>query len=226
MNLVPVRTVLATVLAATSANPSARPAPLGIVTQAQDASLSTGLLSAGTSVFDGDQLSTGPAGALSLRSASATVFLSNRSFVTLHAAAGGTDTPAADLASGTLVFSTARVAAMQIDADSACIRPAASVPTVGQISVLGPQTLQVYARRGDLIFSYRDESERIGEGESYRVVLLPPVADDGTAAQPAASDRGPSPARKRRGFLFFALAAVAASILWHHIADLESPDRP
>jgi hypothetical protein len=159
------RTALAIVLATTSANPSAKINPLGVVTQAKDALLG-GDLSAGTSIFDGDQLSTGTEGALSFRSGTATVFVSQDSVITLHGAPEGTETPAAELVYGTLVFSTTHVADMAVNADSARIRAAANLPTIGQIRILGPRTLQVYARRGELIFSYGEESERLRGGRS------------------------------------------------------------
>jgi hypothetical protein len=225
MNCSAARTALAIFLATTSANPSAKINPLGVVTQAKDAVLGGSDLSAGTSIFDGNQLSTGTEGALSFRSGTATVFVSQDSVITLHGAPEGTETPAAELVSGTLVFSTTRVADMAVNADSARIRAAANLPTIGQIRTLGPRTLQVYARRGELIFSYGEESERIGEGEAYRIVLLAPAGDD-DANKPGESDRGPAPSRRRRGFLLFLVGAAAVGALWHHFADLESPDRP
>jgi hypothetical protein len=45
----------------------ARPLMLGIVTQAKDAILCTGPVSAGTTVYDGDLLSTDAEGALTVR---------------------------------------------------------------------------------------------------------------------------------------------------------------
>jgi hypothetical protein len=220
------RIAFALVMVATLVNPSAKMAPLGVVTQAKEALLSNGELSAGTSIFDGDQLSTGPKGALSFRSGSATIFLSADTAIRLREGIEGAEAPSVELGSGTLVFSTAHVSDMAVDAESARVRASASKPTVGQVRVLGPRTLQVYARRGELIFSYGEESERIAEGEAYRVVLLPPGGEDDASNKPGESDRGPAPSRKRRGFLFFLVAGVAAGVLWHHMADIESPDRP
>jgi hypothetical protein len=220
------RTVLAIVLATISASPSAKIAPLGVVTQAKEALLSNGELSPGTSIFDGDQLSTGPKGAVSLRSGSAEIFLAADTAIRLRGPIEGSEAPSVGLGSGTLVFSTAHVSDMAVEAESARIHAAASKPTVGQVRVLGPRTLQVYARRGALIFSYGEENERIGEGEAYRVVLLPMGEGDDAGNKPGESDRGPAPSRKRRGFLFFLVAGVATGVLWHHMADMESPDRP
>ncbi len=60
----------------------------GIVTQARNASLSYGAVSAGASVYDGDTLATSVDGTLTLRAASSLIHLGRQSRVTLRSAAG------------------------------------------------------------------------------------------------------------------------------------------
>jgi len=217
---------VAAALAISLANmPAATPMhPLGIVTEANEATLSNSSVSAGATLCDGDRLSTEPDGALRLRSAAAMIYLSGSSDVILRSMPENEKSTEAELTSGTLIFSTRQAAAIEVRADDAFIRPAADGATVGQIIIAGPKKLYVYARRGSLIFLYHDESELIAEGESFRVPLDPP--DEAPAAKldaksggkpdaksdaksdgksDAKSDEGLTkrPARRRRGFLFF-----------------------
>ena len=80
----------------------------------------------------------------------------------------------ANLSAGTLVFTASHLSALEIFADSAHIRAAVDTTTVGQVTVIGPKTLYIYARQGALLFSYEDETEVIPEGKAYRVMLDPP----------------------------------------------------
>jgi hypothetical protein len=98
----------------------------------------------------------------------------------------------------------------------------ADTKTIGQITVIDPKTLYIYARQGSLSFLYEDETEVIPEGKSYKVVLDPP---DDTTGQPG--NPTPSPNRRHRGFLFILLGVGAAigSII-KKFDDIESPDHP
>jgi hypothetical protein len=186
---------------------SARLDALGIITEADGAYLSDRRVSTGTTVYDGDRLSTEPDGLLRLRSGAAMFYLPGDSQITLRTEPNEQKGTVADLTAGTLVFSTARAAATDIRASNASIRPAADAPTIGQITAVAPKLLYVYARRNSLKFSYHDESEIIAEGEAYRVVLDP--AEDDTAAKPDSEHHRRQPSRRRRGFLFFLIGAGA-----------------
>jgi hypothetical protein len=168
---------------------------LGIITEADGAYLGGRHVSTGTTVYDGDRLATEPDGLLRLRSGAAMFYLPGDSQVTLRNEPSEEKGTLMDLTAGTLVFSTAQAAATEIRASKASIRPAADMPTVGQITAVAPKLLYVYARRNSLRFSYHDESEIIAEGESYRVVLDP--TEDDTAAKPD-SERPERKPRRRR----------------------------
>ncbi len=207
--------------------PGAAP-PLGIVTQSSRGHLSAADASAGATIYDGDRLSTDAGGVLRLRTGASLMYLAEHTSVTLHSAATGA---LADLAGGSLVFSSAQASAMEIRAREARIRAAENVPTVAQISILGPKELRVTARRGALEITYRDETERIPEGASYRVLLDPSPAD----IPYAANGRGPgswpgkppNPAAKTSKAFFFYLAATTTVVtIWALHEAWESPDSP
>lgn len=207
--------------------PGATP-PLGIVTQSSRGHLSTADASAGATIYDGDRLSTDAGGVLRLRTGASSIYLAAQTSVTLHRAATGA---LADLAGGSLVFSSALTSAMEIRAREASIRAAENVPTIAQVSVIGPKELRVTARRGSLEVTYRDESERIPEGASYRVVLDPSPAD----IPMAANGRGPgswpgrppkSPGKQGKGFFFILAGTATVVTTWALHEAWESPDKP
>ena len=219
------RRILATTLAflLTGISLPARPAgmtALGVVTQASAAHFNDSKISAGTTVFDGDRLSTESEGLLQFRGADASLYLPGLSGVTLHGLPNGTQ---AQLRTGTLVFSTSKAAAVEVLADEAFIRPAADGPTVAQITVVGPKELQITARRGALEFSYRNDSQRIAEGTSCRILLdsqesAAPLPPQGEPVKPAG--------RENRKFKIVVIILIGWATEWAVHEALESPDRP
>src|SRR5882762_6416006 len=85
---------------------------LGVVTQASRANLASASVSAGASVYDGDSFTTASDGLLRVRAGAAQLYLAGQSGVKLHSTPGGT---LALLTSGRVVFSSAKVAAMDIE---------------------------------------------------------------------------------------------------------------
>ncbi len=200
------------------ARPAGIPA-LGVVTQASAAHFNAARVSAGATVYDGDRLSTESEGLLQFRGAGWLLYLSGLSGITLHGLPNGAQ---AHLRAGGLVFSSARVSAMQILANGAVIRPAANVPTVAQITLVGPKELQISARRGDLEFTYHSETENIAEGASYRILLDP----EETAAGHSKNAKIPLPGRKRKGVWILIIGGIGWATEWAVHEALESPDRP
>lgn len=200
--------------------------PLGVVTQATGANVNSGMVSAGATVFDGDSFSTTPTGVLRVRANAAQLYLAGQSNLKLHAASGGT---LAQLGGGTLVFSSAKVGAMDVEVAQAHIRPASDQPTVAQISVVGPKQIDVRATRGSLQFSYNGESQIIPEGSAYQFVLDPPedMVLPGSASRAFPDKQGPGPGRRRpKGFLYFILGASAVATFLAIDEALESPSKP
>jgi len=205
--------------------------PVGMVIHADRAHVGDGSASAGTTLYEGDQLRTETAGELGVRSSAAALQLEQETGVTLGKLAPGEKGISAELAWGTLVFSASGASAVVVRANGALIRVSDDGPTIAHVRVVGPKELRVFAQRGGVEFLYRDESEVIPEGACYRV-LLDVDADD----NPANSGRGGAQAQKiglaHRSFVFISIAAGAAAAATltkshhPHPHPHESPDRP
>lgn len=202
----------------------APPAVLGVVAGAERAHLNSAAVSEGATIYDGDHFSTEPGGMLLLRGDATALDLAEESDVIVRSGANGAQNMVAELGRGTLVFRAARAAALEIAALEALIRPAENARTIGQVTIMGPKELRIYARRGSLQFSYRGETRTIAEGESYRVVLDP--SEDDPKKKEAVNPGG-----RRKAFVFVAFgggAAGAAAVFFENQKHkkMESPDRP
>jgi hypothetical protein len=113
---------VATTLALVSSTTLGNPEILAVVTQATDATLRTGQLSVGASIYDGDRLSTDAAGALTVRGAAAILYLARASRMTLRSLPNKAKGTQADLNAGSLAFSVPNAAALVLFANSARIR--------------------------------------------------------------------------------------------------------
>ena len=200
---------------------------IGVVTQASGASLSKANVSAGATVFDGDSFSTAPTGLLRVRTGAAQLYLTGQSSLKLNSAPGGT---LVQLASGTMVFSSAKAAAMDVEIAGAHIRAASDQPSIVQVSVVNSRMIEIRANRGAVLFSYKDDSEVVPEGRDAKILLDPTDAEvpAATAATPAFPDQQqPRRGRKRRlAFYIFwgSVAGITTGIIVHHA--LESPEKP
>ncbi len=203
--------------ASAAATPPAR--ALGQVLQTDGGHLGRATAAVGATIFSGDTLSTEDRGSLHVRMAGAQLYLLGRSSASLQAIDQGA---AATLNGGTIIFSAATPQAFELHASTARLRAKANVPTVGQVTLLGPKELLVTCRRGTIEFAVNDESDVIPEGAAYRVLIDPPEAlvPDENPQQPRKSGR------RRMGFLFLIFGGVAAATVWGIHEALESPDRP
>lgn len=197
-------------------------ATLAIVAAADRAHLNSAAVSEGTTVYDGDHCSTEPGGMMLLRSEATSFDLAEDSAVIVRSQANGLQSMELEMSQGTLVFRAARAAALEIAVQEALIRPANDVRTIGQVTIVGPKELRIYARRGSLQFSYGD-TRTIAEGESYRVFLDPPEVD------PKKKEAVKS--RRKKAFLLVAIGGAGAGVATliyesHRHKYLESPDRP
>ena len=185
---------------------------MGVVLQANHASVgSLGAMNGG-SVFDGDALSTDTGGTLQVRFGGSQAYLLPRSMAVVHQAKAGFG---ATLNSGSLIVASEKGNSFTLLADGATIRPATSGATVGQVTLVSPTELLLSSEKGSLEVSMDDDVKTLPEGKSVRMLIQPP-------------DPG-SPQTRRAGrnrFLWIFLAAVGAGVgiaLWQ---ALESPHKP
>jgi hypothetical protein len=204
----------------------------GIVTQARSATLGNASVSAGVSLYDGDTLTTDVDGALTLRAGSSMIRLGRQSRVTLRSASCGGNCAQLDLSAGTVAFAAPQAAALEIRVDQANIRPATDAATLGQIAIINGTSFEIFARRGGLKIQYRDETEVIAEGGSYRVAL-DSSKDEDTSTKNTRGERAKTvKAASHKGkhitltAIGGAAAAAAAAIPLAMSKDYESPDHP
>ncbi|HXJ05296.1 MAG TPA: hypothetical protein VNH65_09375 [Candidatus Acidoferrum sp.] len=217
--------LLATAMAVFLANVPGRAKPdaLGIVVQADRASLDAQAVFEGTTVFDGDRLSTGAGGALRLGIGEAMLDLTADSSVVVHSNAGKiAKALEMELLSGTVVLSEPAEGRAKIVASSARVRPVAETRGVVQVAFVGPRELIVFARRGPAQIFFQGESATVAEGKCYRVLM-------NASADGAAGDQnGKKSAKRGKALVLIAVGAavVVGIIIWRETRGEESPDRP
>ena len=217
----------ATIAFSLAADPSsARVNAVGFVSHADRAYIGEALASPGSSVYDGDRLSTDADGSLRLTVGTAALHLAPQTSLTVRLPDSGRDTEV-ELAAGALAFSSAKPPAIAVRANAAWIRCAATFPVAAQISIVNPKELRILARHGSLQFTYKGESAVIPEGVAYRVLLDP---EDDPANTSASSSIGQN-SGTGKPFLFIAIvvAAAAAAAAFTTIVltpNYQSPDRP
>jgi hypothetical protein len=201
---------------------------LGTVVASDHASVGGAGAAVGTTVFDGDKLSTADSGSVQLRAGAARFLLSASSLATMHENGG---MPEATLQRGSATFSTAAAKAFSLNALTAVIRPKSDDPTIGQVTMLGEKELLVKCARGTLTITVGDDSRVISEGNAYRVVLDPAKSEEAQTQPPprgagTKGSGGPPLMAAKSKFVWYAAAAVG--VVTYLVLDevLESPDRP
>ena len=178
--------------------------------------------SSGTTVYDGDRLSTEADGVLRLNAGTTALQLAPQTSLTVRLAGTGQGTQV-ELDIGTLVFSSSKPPAIAVRANDAWIRPASNAPTVAHIRIVNRKELRISAQRGPLQLSYEGETAVIPEGVAYQVLLDP---DDDSAPASSTAQVSKKSGKARRAFLLILIGAAAGigiPILAH---AFESPDHP
>jgi len=220
------RKFLATVAASLLVVAPSRPKviPLGTITHAERAYLGEVEASVGSTIFDGDRLSTDIAGVLRISSNALTLQLDARSSVILHRAAAPEANVHVELGSGNIIFSAGQASNIAVLADGALIRPASHTSTMAHIRITSPKELRIYAQRGALDFSYHGQSAVIPEGSAYRVLLDPPErgSDAASTSDKAGKKIGKIPIK----FILVGIGIAAGVAIPLLVQNSESPDRP
>lgn len=203
---------------------------LGTIVTAEHARIGDSSAEVGTTVFNGDRLSTERQGSVQIRAGAARFLLQSGSLATLNDTEGA---PSARLFLGTATFSTGNSKAFTLFASRAAIRAQSDGPTIGQVTYLNEKELLVVSKRGPLTITVDGETEVIADGTAYRVVLDPPPTmaqgPEGAGAGKNDKRRGMSGPPLHAGRNYFLITAVAVSAIATGIAiseALESPNRP
>ena len=224
------RTYISTILAAFLSSNLPGGNSIGIVSHAERAHVGMGSASTGTTLYEGDRLTTDTGGELAVRNSSVALQLEQQTSVTLGSLAPGEKGIAVDLASGTLIFSADEGAAVVVNADGATILAADDAATIAHVRVVNPQELRILAQRGPLEFTYRNEQQMIAEGSCYRVLLKTGEGDPDDSQ--TVSTQGAKTNSAHKSFVFIAIVAgaAAAAAVEHsqhpHPHPHESPERP
>src|SRR2546425_3076853 len=172
-------------------------AALGVVLQAQNASVGSGVAATGATIFNGDTLATDSRGWLRVRLGANQFSLLQHSSAVMRQAG----IPIAVLERGTMVLSSSAAEPLELQASAAHIRPRIGQPVIAQVTIAGPNTLLVTSNRGELEVSIGDEVHVVPAMTSYRVEIEPEDQGSGGAAPHKTA---------RSKFVLLLLAMVAA----------------
>lgn len=188
---------------------SGQTAPLGAVTQSSGGHLNNSTASVGTTIYDGDRLSTETGGVLTVRSGPVQLTLAEDSIVYMNHDDAGLTTL---LQRGSVAFRVEDGGALKINAIDVHIRPQSPSLTAGQVT-LEECAVLVTSRVQSLEVTAGKETKIVEEGKTYRVSL-----------EGACKNKLPPPAIQSR---FLAAPIAAAIIIIIGVKKgLESPDRP
>ena len=197
---------------------------LGTVVYADRAHVGAAKASVGSTVFNGDKLSTEQTGSVQVRAGAARLLLSSASSATLSQDEAN---PAATLTGGSATFSTANSKAFALHVASAVIRPSTDQPTIGQVTLLNPKELIVRSTRGSLSIAVEDDVREIPEGVGYRVVLDPSAASPQGPRGAGTKGYGGPPIKAAKSKFVWYIVGVTAVVTYFAIREAyESPDRP
>jgi hypothetical protein len=199
---------------------------LGTVVYADRAQVGAALASVGATVFGGDRLSTDQSGSVQIRAGAARLQLAGATIATLLSDDGG---PAAALTLGSATFSTANSKAFSIRFLNALIRPATDQPTIGRVTVLGPNEFSVKSTRGSLTIAVEDDVREIPEGAGYRIVLDtsgPAGNPQGARGSGTNGVGGPPVKAAKNKFIWYAIGVTGVVTFFAVREAFESADRP
>jgi hypothetical protein len=172
--------------------------PMGIVTSAQRALVGHVNAVDGTSIYDGDILRTDPTGALRLQFGGSQMVLTGGTVVSLNKTDAGVT---ATLMSGSIRFASVPGSPLEVHTlKSVAIHSKDDQPTVGQLSVTGPESFQIGSTKGALDVAVNGVDHTVEASTAYNVSL---DEDNGGGQE------SPRAAGKKRGGIWIAVGAIA-----------------
>lgn len=191
-------------------------APMGVVTSAQRAVVGRVNAVDGTSLYDGDILSTEPTGALRLQFGGSQMVLTGGTQVSLNKTDAGVT---ATLLSGSIRFASVPGSLLEVRTLKAVvIHSKSDQPAVGELSVTGPASFQIGSTKGALDVSVNGVDHTVDASTAYNVSLDGAADNGGGQNSPRAAGTS--------GGIWIAVAAIAAGTgvaIW---LAFRSPSRP
>lgn len=190
--------VLAVAVLAVSAAAATAPVnSMGIVLNANNASLNGSTAVNRATIFSGDMLATQNAGELRALFGSSQVYLFANSMLSVSQVGDGLS---AELTGGSVLLTSGEGQTFRVMADGVVVQPKGNGHSVAQISFVSPTELMLTSRQGDLELTMGDETQTVAQGNSYRVTIKSP-------SQPA-SPASPAPIASGGGSTAFFVVAL------------------
>src|ERR1700735_1706340 len=206
---------------------AANEAPLGLVTQAQNAQIGNTKVEIGTTIFPGDVLATEVGGTLRLKFGASQLYLLSASSASLAQTATANAVHAV-VSRGTVGFSSNGKDQIELEIPQGILHAANGVPAYGQVTIVSPLEVVISSYRGTLVLDYNGESRAIPEGKSYRVTLdLEPTAQPQTPAGAGSGNGGGTKRALNTGSLAWSIVAVGAAgglgyVIWDVLSESSS----
>jgi hypothetical protein len=192
-------------------------APMGIVTSAQHAVIGHVSATDGTSIYDGDVVSTEATGALRLQFGGSQMVLTGNTVVSLSKTDAGV---IATVMSGAVRFSSVPGSPLEVRTLKAVvIHSKGDQAAVGQLSVTGPTSFQIGSTKGDLDVAVNGVEHVVEASTAYNVSL---DGDNGGSDK----RKGSPAAAGKSGGIWIAVAAIAAGTAVAIWLAFRSPSRP
>jgi hypothetical protein len=186
---------------------------LGVVTGAEKANVAQVAAVDGTSVYDGDIISTQPTGAIRLRIGQSQLVLAGNTTVTLHKTDSGVY---ATLLRGLVRFSSVPGSPIEVHGlESLVVRAKGDTAVIGQLSLVAPTVFEVGSSKGDLAVSIDGTDHVVAESSAYRVSLDESSGRDNH-----------SPGRRSLLWIWLPVGLVAAGTTVGLILAFMSPSKP
>jgi hypothetical protein len=195
---------------------AATSAPMGIVTSAQRALVGHVAAVDGTSIYDGDTLTTAPNGAIRLQFGGSQMVLTGATTISLNKTNAGV---VATVTSGSVRFASVPGSLLEVRTlKSVVINAKGDQPAVGELTVTGPASFQIGSTKGALDVSVNGVDHTVDASTAYNVSLDGDANGGGGQSSPRAAGSS--------GGIWIAVAAIAAGTgvaLW---LAFRSPSKP
>lgn len=200
------------------------PPTTAVISYARGAQVGDVTASAGTTLYDGDRLSTDEQGWLRAGTPGYQLQLRPRTAVTLwEFSTAGPGGALIEMAIGAIDLSATKTTPLAVLVQGARFTSVADKPMMATIEIRGAREIHVYVKRGTLNLQYQSETALLAESRSY-ALLLDPTDREIALAQTLGDSRNDKKRLVRRPV--FLLILIAAAIGVGIPVLMHSPESP